>query len=298
MQKESVRNITQKEAFLKYLQRMDIEMLEIILDDSITYFGTTKKIFIQKLSYIFNQVQLAGERGFLSIKQDKKQTNTYYLLLQIFSYANKFIIDEKEGNIIKIYGTKIKKSKEDIENLNPLELFFGDDEKIDFKPSNEYVMKLYRCTKAYEELVNDKIQILNSEAIAEWLRKHKLLFEEIKDEYLMFKFNDFRDLYLMFEYLLEELQNYNEVKMALKSYNESNVTSMYQWLVDCYRLAFCRVLHFESAFSDINLENKNLKYIYRSNIYFKGDDFFAILKFNELYHRQYGNYQTVNTNAE
>ena len=39
-------NITQKEAFLKYLQRMDIEMLEIILDDSIIYFGASKKVFL------------------------------------------------------------------------------------------------------------------------------------------------------------------------------------------------------------------------------------------------------------
>ena len=76
-------NITQKEAFLKYLQRMDIEMLEIILDDSIIYFGASKKVFLEKLSYIFNQVKLGGGKGYLRIKQHKKQTDTYYLLLQI-----------------------------------------------------------------------------------------------------------------------------------------------------------------------------------------------------------------------
>ena len=286
-------NITQKEAFLKYLQRMDIEMLEIILDDSIIYFGASKKVFLEKLSYIFNQVKLGGGKGYLRIKQHKKQTDTYYLLLQIFRYANKFIIEEKEGNIIKIYGTKIKISKDDIENLSPLEIFFGDDEKIEFKPSNEYVMKIYRCTNAYEELVNDKIQILTREDISQWLKKHTLLYEEVKEEYLLFKYNDFRSLFFMFDYLLEELQNYNEVKMALKSFTDSNVNSLHQWLVDYNRLAFCRVLSFESSFSDIDVANKTLKYNYRSNIYFKGDDFLAIVKFNELYHKYYDSYQSV-----
>ena len=286
-------NITQKEAFLKYLQRMDIEMLEIILDDSIIYFGASKKVFLEKLSYIFNQVKLGGGKGYLRIKQHKKQTDTYYLLLQIFRYANKFIIEEKEGNIIKIYGTKIKTSKDDIENLSPLEIYFGDDEKIEFKPSNEYVMKIYRCTNAYEELVNDKIQILTREDISQWLKKHTLLYEEVKEEYLLFKYNDFRSLFFMFDYLLEELQNYNEVKMALKSFTDSNVNSLHQWLVDYNRLAFCRVLSFESSFSDIDVANKTLKYNYRSNIYFKGDDFLAIVKFNELYHKYYDSYQSV-----
>ena len=286
-------NITQKEAFLKYLQRMDIEMLEIILDDSIIYFGASKKVFLEKLSYIFNQVKLGGGKGYLRIKQHKKQTDTYYLVLQIFRYANKFIIEEKEGNIIKIYGTKIKTSKDDIENLSPLEIFFGDDEKIEFKPSNEYVMKIYRCTNAYEELVNDKIQILTREDISQWLKKHTLLYEEVKEEYLLFKYNDFRSLFFMFDYLLEELQNYNEVKMALKSFTDSNVNSLHQWLVDYNRLAFCRVLSFESSFSDIDVANKTLKYNYRSNIYFKGDDFLAIVKFNELYHKYYDSYQSV-----
>lgn len=286
-------NITQKEAFLKYLQRMDIEMLEMILDDSIIYFGASKKVFLEKLSYIFNQVKLGGGKGYLRIKQHKKQTNTYYLLLQIFSYANKFIIEEKEGNIIKVYGTKIKTSKDDIENLSPLEIFFGDDEKTDFNPSNEYVMTLYRCTNAYEELVNGKIQILTREDVSQWLKKHTLLYEEVKEEYLLFKYNDFRSLFFMFEYLLEELQNYNEVKMALKSFSDSNTTSLHQWLVDYNRLAFCKVLSFESSFSDIDVANKTLKYNYRSNIYFKGDDFLAIVKFNELYHKYYDNYQSA-----
>ncbi len=283
-------NITQKEAFLKYLQRMDIEMIELILDDSITYFGASKKVFLQKLSYIFNQVKLGGEKGNLRIKQHKKRANTYYLLLKIFDYSNKFVIEEKEGNIIKIYDTKIKVSKEDIEGICQLDLFFGDDEKADFKPSNEYVMNLYRCTNAYEELVNGKIQILTSEDISQWLKKHSLLYEEVKEDYLFFKYNDFRNLFFEFEYLWESLQSYNEVKVALKSFTDTDTASLHQWLVDYYELAFCRVLSFDFNCSDIDVANKTL--YYHPNFYFKGDDFLSIVEFCKLYKKHYDNYRT------
>lgn len=281
--------MTQKEAFLKYLQRKDIEMLEMILDDSIIYFGASKNMFLEKLAYIFNQVRLAGEKGFLKIKQHKKQANTYYLLLKIFSYANKFIIEEKDGRIIKMYNPKIKTSEVDIESLNSLEIFFGADERADFIPSNEYVMNLYRCTKAYEEIVNDKIQILTSKDISNWLKKQQLLYDEIKKEYLYFKYNNFRNLFSKFEDLLEELQNYHQVRKALKSFNDSNEVSLLQWLVDCDDLAFCKVLHFEIFFSEINKENNIIKDRFHSNIYYKGADFIAIVEFNKLYHKHFNN---------
>jgi hypothetical protein len=70
--------------------------------------------------------------------------------------------------------------------LSPLVIFFGDDEKADFKPTNEYVMNLYRCTNAYEELVNEEIQILTSQAISKWLKKHKELYDKIANDYLFF----------------------------------------------------------------------------------------------------------------
>lgn len=286
-------NITQKEAFLKYLQRMDIGMLELILDDSIIYFGVPKKVFLEKLSYIFKQVILGGGKAPLRIKLHKKKTNVYYILLQVYSYAIKFIIEEKEGNIIEIYDNKIITCKEDIESLSQFALFFGNDEKIDFTPSNDYVMNLYRCTNAYEELVNDKIQMLTSEDISYWVNKHTLLYEEVKEAYLLFKFNNFRHLFFSFEYLLEEIQNYNEVKTALKSFDDSNETSFRQWLVEYYSLAYCKVLSFDINFSDIDEGRKAIKCRSFSNIYFKGDDFFAIIKFNELYRKHLDIYESA-----
>jgi hypothetical protein len=111
MKKHLVQNMTQKEAFLHYIKKMDIEMLELILDDSITYFGASKSLFLEKLAYIFKQVKLGGQSGDLRIRQNKKQPNKYYLLLHIFCSSNEFIIEEKDGTILKISGTKVIKAK-------------------------------------------------------------------------------------------------------------------------------------------------------------------------------------------
>jgi hypothetical protein len=287
MQTELVQNKTQKEAFLKYIQKMDIEMLELILDDSITYFGASKSLFLEKLAYIFKQVKLGGQSGDIRIRQNKKQSNKYYLLLHIFCNAIEFIIEEKDGIILKISGTKIIKSKDDIEMLSPLVIFFGDDEKADFKPTNEYVMNLYRCTKAYEELINDKIKILTSQDISKWLKKHKDLYAKIANDYLFFKFNDFKNIFFLLEFIFDMIKNYDEVKSALNSFDDSSFNNIHNWLDNYDRLFFCELQGFQEIFSDIDLVNNTLKCKQYSNIYFKGDDFLAVLKFNELYLKYY-----------
>ncbi|NBX81276.1 MAG: hypothetical protein EBQ94_13055 [Flavobacteriales bacterium] len=296
MQEQLSQNMTQKEAFLKYLQRMDIEMLDMILDESIDYFGASKQVFLEKLSSIFSIVKSNGETGVLKIKKHKKQENTYYLIFRILSYSNKFIIEEQDGIIVKMYSPVMRTSKYDIDNLDPLEIFFGDDEKIDFKQSNDYVMNLHRCTKAYEELVNDKIQILTKDDIIFWLDKHQLLYNKVKEDYLFLRYNDFRELFFFLEDLVEELQNYSEVEQALKLFTDTDTTSLNQWLDDYYSLAFCKVIGFELGFFNIDTKNKTLKIQDYPNVYFKGDDFFAIIEFNELYFKHYDNYQqTLNS---
>lgn len=287
---DSNQNMTQKEAFRKYLETMDIEMLELILDDTIPYFGASKKVFLEKLSYIFNQVRLAGYKGDLKIKQHKKHANTYFLPLKIFGYSNKFIIEENEGVISKIYSTKIKKTKKEIEDLHTCELVFGVDEKKDFKPSVDYIMKLHRCNQAYEELINDEIKVLTSADIFQWLKKHKKLYGQVKEEYQLFKYNKFRNLFSLLKSLFVELVNYNKAKEALDTFDDTNMTTLHDWIVDYYDLAFCKVLSFNISFSDTDLPENILKYSFYPNIYFKGDDFFTILKFNRLYQNNFSIY--------
>lgn len=269
---------------------MDVGMLDMILDEYCTYFGASKRVFLEKLSFIFDQYRLGGGSGNLKLKSHKKNKNTFYLLMPVFSFAHKFIIEERNGCIINIYNNKEIRNIEDAVNLGPFQIFFGDDEKADFKTSPDYAMTLYNCTSAYEELVNNDIQVLTSSDVSRWLHKHALLYEKVKDKFLLFGFNNFRNLYTMFKQLLDRLQYHIVCSDALNSFNDSDTNKLNKWLEKYDRLFFCEVQTFEFFFSETDALNKTLKYGWHPNIYFKGDDIFAIVKFNELFLKNCNNY--------
>jgi len=273
---------SQKEAFLFYLHRMDIKMLDLVLDNNITYFGANKEVFLEKLSYIFNQLKLS-KADWPIIEQHCEKINTYFFISEIYETKNEIIIDEKDGNLLKVFSRDIIKDAEDIEMLNPFEFFFGDDEKIDFTPSNDYVINLHHCINAYENIINDKIQILTSEDISDWLNKNKSLYKGIKDEYLFFKYNNFRHLYFRLKLYYKVLKKFSKAKRALKEFNNSDEISLNKWLNKFERLFFCFTQSFYNQFSEIDEATKTLKICPHPNIYFKGDDFLTIVKFSNLY---------------
>lgn len=280
---------TEKEAFLKCLQHMDVDMLDLILEDSYTYFGASKKVFLAKLYFIFNRYISVGGSSYLEINQHKTHKNWYSLLMPLFNKSYRFIIEENDGKITNINSNKKSRSRDAIEGLTLIDLVFGDDEKADFIVSTDYIMTVYNCTSAYEELINEGIQILTSKNVIDWLSKHASLYKAIKDKYLFFRFNDFRILYLMLENIFDQLQYYNVVKKALASFNDSDSVSIQQWLADYDRLYFCKLFSFEYDFSEIDEINKTMKFICFSNLYVKGHDFISIIKFNKLFDKLYNN---------
>ncbi len=62
---------------------------------------------------------------------------------------------------------------------------------------------------------------------------------------------------------------------------------------DYNRLYFCELGYFNSYFSEMNLKSKTLKCEFYSNLFYKGDDFLALVKFNELYNDGLKNYPEV-----
>lgn len=289
--------MTQKEAFIFYLQRMNIDMLEVILPDNSCYFGANKSEFLDKLSYIFNQLKLGGEKGLLQIKLNKENNNIFYLVSQVFEYEQEFIMEEKNGNILNISDSKVINSLEEIEWLSHWEIFFGDDEKADFITSNEYALKLHHCMIAFDEIVNSELQIFSGDDIAFWLKKNQSLYEDVENDFLWFRLNKFRDLFLILDGMIRALNNHKAVKKALKSFDKSNFEAINKWVNDNNRLFFCEVMGFDSGFTEINTINKTLKFFLYPNVYFIGQEFIDIIKFNELY-LKYGIFQDYEEEEE
>src|ERR1039458_4600241 len=60
--------MTEKEAFLYYMERMDIEMLDLILDDGITYYGVRKEVFLEKLGAAFVEFKKSNDSSLRTYK--------------------------------------------------------------------------------------------------------------------------------------------------------------------------------------------------------------------------------------
>ena len=63
-----MKNKTQFEAVVHFIQQMDIEMLKDILDDKLTYQHTEKYLFINMLDTAFNTIKKSGNTFLITHK--------------------------------------------------------------------------------------------------------------------------------------------------------------------------------------------------------------------------------------
>ena len=274
-----------KELFLNALCTRDLKALEQTLDDDITYFGASKKTFLTRIANIFEQIELAGQKEDLKIIKHKKQHNTYYLYSNVFCVSHKFIFLEEKGKLLKVYNNKKVNSIDDAESLSNFDLFFGEDERVGFKPTDAYLDTLFECMNAFNEMECGKINLITSKVIYNWLENHKLLFDIVYPQYKYFKFNNFRYLYQALSYYFEIINQYDRIIEALNDFNKCDIDKIDDWCEQYNRLYFCETMGFHGRPLIVDIKNQRIRYNNKSNIYFSGDDFFAIVRFNEIFKR-------------
>ena len=110
------RNIqSQSDAVLHFLQNLDIEMIDAVLEENRTYQDFEKHVFIQKLGYAFDEFIKAGDK-FLNLHPGFCNSEICNFKYTGFSFignnsGNYFdlIVDIKEGVVHDIYEcTKFK----------------------------------------------------------------------------------------------------------------------------------------------------------------------------------------------
>jgi hypothetical protein len=273
--------ISQKKLFLKALKELDTEILNYILSDDISYFGANKEIFIDKMGYIFRQIRLGGWNENLHVIVSRKYPNTYYLNIKDHDHKLKFIITENNGTITSVTNDLEIKSKEDVESLSTIELFFGLDERANFFPSTEYVMTKYKCDVAYKEII-ECAEPLTFNTIENWLDIHKELYQNCTNQYLYFQFQKFTNSYNTFEYLFGMLQYHKLAELALSEYQSADF-NINVWKEKYYELAYIKIVHFRLDFSEYNKETKIVKSAFQPYRYYQGIEFISLLEFSEIY---------------
>lgn len=276
---------SQKEAFLFYLQRMDIEMIELILENQYSYFEVTKSTFIKKLKLFKSEFEALDGKDELMIIQKDCTSNTYYLYEKNYELEQELIFKEVENKIVNISS----QFNDELKKWCPLELHFGLDERVNFQPSIEYLLQLHYCTTAFEEIVSQQLKIIDYDTIENWLNKHQLLYSEVKDEIFMFKLNNFRKLYELLTDLKELMECSFPAKLALDNFDDTREDAIQKWKNDYLTLFAGFVEIFEGFFTQYDKltyigKNDVIQLAFFSNVCLLRSQFLDIKKFRDLYY--------------
>lgn len=282
--KDHVPEISETELFLKYLYPLDIDKLDLILDDCGNYFGTSKKIFLERLAKIFEKYEQSYDNEKPLIVQSRKYSNTYNLKFSLLYKTVKFIIEEKNGRIVRMYNNKTLKYHKN-KRITPFDLVFGDDEKPEFRPSTEYFAIEKNCEQAHRELKSTNQRVYRSTDIIRWLDNYKQLYRLVRRNIQYQRFNYFLDCYEEFQYLMTYLDFLPKVNEALNEFDDSDRQTIRKWLDKYDNLGWCDVIDFNRFFTRIDYDNQLFRYRDNTNSYLKGGDIEAILKFGEMFQK-------------
>ena len=226
--------MTQLQAFVYFLRRMDIVMLNDILTDDISYCGTTKSIFLEKLKDIFVwNVFLENET--LPVKWSESNTNC----LQFFcwkpdEWVNTLLVTSmKDGKIISFMN------KTPHFGFHNSSLRIYEDEEIGFVKSTEFIMLQNQCKNAIDEMTD---VVITTDLILNWLKEYKFVYNKIIDEDDEIKYKNIEyieEFYKIWDtnLVLEDyILKYKEAEIAVKDFEQLDLV---EWLDKYNYLYYC-----------------------------------------------------------
>ncbi|MCZ2129503.1 MAG: hypothetical protein LC109_04475 [Bacteroidia bacterium] len=300
-------NTTKKDLIIKAFQEMDVSMLEVVLDDSKTYKGTTKQIFIEKIEAVFAEFKRNDDDKLLPYKGFCRSDSCKHKGKSGYSFVGNnsrncidLIFEETEDDIDDIYNCSDFVTIENIVRFRIGASSFNsfirnsflnifEDEKVGFNPSVDLLINLQNCKLAIKELIQNQDEIIGYEIYSEWLsrRKHKrLLLHKWKHSYSAIE--EFESLYFGLNCYEKYYRLYREIaKEAVEEYERIDLTNekeLLRWLVkyeeidenpDYRRLGFVTPSYVVS---------KNDKYIeFAGGVRINALDFKYIVRFGYLF---------------
>ena len=167
------------------------------------------------------------------------------------------------------------------------------DERVDFKPSIDFLKKSQKCKLAYDELIQYQNVVIGKEVYLVWLEKFYHLKKSLNLQAFNYVgFDKFYWLYNRIEELKNYLQSDNFAKEALKEFQtieKNNEPKLLKWLVKYEKIGETLVMLLY-LFEDTDFEKLE------DNAFFKVDglkiktlDFKCLTKFRFLFDNHYWN---------
>ena len=295
---------SKKEFIIKAFSEMNVSLLEMTLDDDIKYpLNLTKDKFIVKISNVFDKFKKAkdmiltpytGKCNADNCSNNEGECVGYSFVGNISKKHIDLIFDELDDNIKDIYHcNNFKINDKTVKTEGLIEIDIMNDERADFKPTIDFLIKSQNCKLAYDELIRYQNIVIGKEVYLVWLEK----FYNLKESLNLQAFNyagldKFYWLYKRVEELKDYLQSDDLAKEALKEFQtieKNNELKLLKWLVK-YEKTGDDLVMILFLFEEIDFDNLV------DNAYFKVDglkiktlDFQYLAKFRCLFDDYYWN---------
>ncbi len=274
-------------------------MLEILLDESKTYQDARKEIFLEKVNDAFSKLKENDDTFLLSYKGvcnseacPNKGCRGYSFVGNNSKNHIDLIFDELDDDINDIYHCNgFETNDKSIETENLIYIEIKHDEKADFKPSIDFLIKSQNCKLGYEELAQHQNTVIDKEVYLVWLEKFYHLYKSFDLPPIFFaEFDRFYWLYYRINELRGFLQSSDFAKEAIKEFqaiDKSNEPQLLKWLIkyektgDNLRLFIYEDIDFEYPETSDYFETADFK--------INTSDFRHIAKFKFLFDEHYWN---------
>jgi hypothetical protein len=202
------------------------------------------------------------------------------------------IFEELDNDVNDIYHCNgFKNNDISVETENLISIDIKNDEKADFKPSFDFLIKSQKCKLAYEELTQYQATIIDKDVYLVWLQKFYYLYISFDlPPYFYSEFDKFHTIYSRINELKEFLQSSDSAKEAVKEFqtiDKSNETQLLKWLIK-YEQTGNNLILFLDIYWDFNFENpEKSEYFEVDVLKIKTSDFIHIAKFKFLFDEHY-----------
>lgn len=235
--------MNKKENLIKAIKSLDFETLDRLLDDDRSYMDVPKRTFLNALKKKVDGIE--GLDEFESVEEGICNNCNKGCVAYKFSTKDQISLnlffEEKLGEISDIYLCHDLRVNGQSKDDNSIYFGFYEEEKVGFRPTLEYLMRLQRIDGAMEEF--NRLAgngLVTVQQVIYWFDKIKPLALELglDDPFSSLEFKAYRNINALYgevSRLHHNFTNNHSAKMALRAYYEISANdekSLVKWLLD------------------------------------------------------------------
>lgn len=298
-----------KAGLIKAISNMDIASIDAILEEELTYQDISKKLFLEKLSEVFDEFlteddKLIPYEGKCNSEEcpNKSSKGVSFVGNKSERYLNLIIEQSHDGAIKDIYHCSnfCPTAYQFDENKKNIRIRVYNDEKVNFYRSKDFNNKDLEAITAINEILHFENEIISKETLTLWKDKYEKLYNKLEWSILYKNLHAFSNCYFFVRNLCEYLEYENVAEIALEEYNDMSIQNevlLLTWLVKYEELFGNLILLAVNTVSEKAIEIGKEKIHRDINVFFSVDlvkyclSFYS--KFNDLYYQKLDEYSTL-----